>query len=154
MTVGDADAPAGSVHWPTLTADEAVYEWDALLTWVSGFMARYPNGVRIPDCWWHHTDLVEALSALRDHERASFSRRNSPVAAVEWQRARRDVEQSLELWIRRLPCAVPGRGHRQPEPLTRRPDGWPEHVAADVERRHTAEPGPAGDDGFPDVNAF
>ena len=127
------------VHWPSLGADEAVEEWDRLRTWVEDLFARYPNGVRLPKCWWRHWDIVEILQALRDHERASFCTSAPATAAVDWQRAMFDVEHRLELWIKRLPCAVPGRGHPPATVDPTPPAGWAEFVDVDVQRRRAEE---------------
>ena len=49
----------------------------------------------IPPCWQLHNGMVEVLSALRDHERASYADTASPTAAVDWLRALREVEARL-----------------------------------------------------------
>jgi hypothetical protein len=126
------------IFWPALTRQEAEEEWPRLYAWVEHLKARYPNGVRLPDCWWQHSDLIEALAALRDFERGCFAPRGKPTAAVEWQRAFRDTETRLELWIRRLPCAVTGRGHQPVLVSQHVPDAWLEVVRADIEARPRA----------------
>jgi hypothetical protein len=125
------------IHWPSLTAEEAEHEWDELRHWVERLRARFPNLTRLPDCWWQHNDLVEVLAALRDYERASFSPTAPATAAVEWQRALRDMEIRIEIWIKRFTCTVPGRGHTFPDPIDVTPDGWGEHVRRDVYRRRS-----------------
>jgi hypothetical protein len=135
----DDNEPAAPVHWPSLTAAEAPAEWEALRLWVDALRVRYPHTTRIPDCWWQHNDLVEALSALRDYERACFSAGAPGIGPVEWQRALRDIELSLEAWIRRLGCGVPGRGHDRPQKLQNVPDGWAEFVASDVRSRQSTD---------------
>jgi hypothetical protein len=133
---GRADADgAAPILWWRLSAQEAHDEWPALYDWVELLRQRYPNGIRLPDCWYRHNDLVEALSALRDFERACFCAKAPAGAAVDWQRAFRDVEQRLELWIRRSPCGVSERGH---EPVTAprpHPTDWEDFVARDVGAR-------------------
>ena len=124
------------VHWASLTAEEAAEEWDALHRWVERLRTRYPFGVRLPDCWWRHNDLVEVLAALRDFERASFDRSAPATGPVEWQRALRDMELRTESWIKRYPCSVPGREHDTLTDDQRpTPPGWGEFVGQDVERR-------------------
>lgn len=130
------------IFWPALRADEAEREWDALRRWVEQLRIRYPYMTRLPECWWRHNDLVEVLSALRDHERACFSPLAPATAAVEWQRALRDMEMRMEIWIKRLTCTVPGRGHEtQVSSEDVPPDEWTEHVERDVARRSRSAEG-------------
>jgi hypothetical protein len=133
-------SPVGPVHWPRLTADDAAEEWVTLRIWVNQLLDRYPSIIRLPDCWWMHNDFVEALSALRDSERASFGRRAPLAGPMDWQRALRDVEIRLETWMKRLTCSVPGRGHSVPGVGS----AWTNHVEADVARRRAREVGGPG----------
>lgn len=131
----DHDDSPSPIWWPALTAEEAEAEWNPLRRWVHELRIRFPNGLRIPDCWWRHNDLVEALSALRDYERACFSPTAPATAAVEWHRAFRDMSSCMEMWIKRFTCFVADRGHDVPTPNHNAPDGWAEFVAADVQAR-------------------
>ncbi len=92
------------VHWPSLTASEAAAEWPALYEWVATLQHRFRGMVHLPPCWYRHNDLVEALSALRDHERISYADNAAPTAAVAWHLAFRDVEARLRTWIAELRC--------------------------------------------------
>lgn len=134
FSAADAEQ-AGPLFWPRLSADDASGEWGPLYDWVEALRMRYPNGVRLPDCWYRHSDIVEALSALRDFERAAFSAKAPATSAVEWQRAFRDIEQRLDTWTRRLSCSVPGRGHPAPARTVRRPEGWDEFVREETATR-------------------
>jgi hypothetical protein len=100
-----------------------------LLAWVELLKMRYPHGLRLPECWWRHAELVEPLAALRDYEHGSFAASSDPRTAVDWQRAFRDIESQLELSVRRLPCASGGRGHSAP-PTPHIPAGWLDYVDA------------------------
>ncbi|HET6870538.1 MAG TPA: hypothetical protein VFH80_31785, partial [Solirubrobacteraceae bacterium] len=105
LLAGDTEslAPArGPVHWPSLTPVELAQEWPELLAWVELLKVRYPNRLRLPECWWRHSELVEPVAALRDYERGCFAASGDPRTAVDWQRAFRDVEAQLELTVRRL----------------------------------------------------
>ncbi|MBE3074606.1 MAG: hypothetical protein IMZ75_06620, partial [Actinobacteria bacterium] len=65
---------AGPVHWPSLTESELPQALADLREWVEQLVDRFAIEVRvIPPCWYQHHGMVEALSALRDHERMSFS---------------------------------------------------------------------------------
>jgi hypothetical protein len=97
-----------------------------------------PRGVvslrKAPGLWWRHDEYVEALQALRDHERVSFGASAPGTGAVEWHRAFRDIEGRLREWTRELRC---GREHLPqqtaiPEP---EPDDWRSFVVADAHRR-------------------
>ena len=123
------------ICWRALTPDEATREWPALRDWVDRLTHRYPNIVRIPACWWRHNDLVEVLSALRDYERACFATTAPATAAVDWQRALRDMEIRIEIWIKRLTCTVPGRGHHPDDAGTDQTSGWEQFVEGDINSR-------------------
>ena len=126
------------ISWPALTSEEAAEEWDGLRMWVTTLMVRFPNAIRLPDCWWQHNDLVEVLVALRDFERACFSSSAPGTAAVEWQRAMRDMEMRMDVWIKRFSCNVPGREHGTAREIAAVPAGWEDFVEGDVQRRRRA----------------
>jgi hypothetical protein len=110
---GDFDEFEGPIYWPTRDREQAEFDWPALAAWVHRLRERFPHmTARIPDCWYRHNDLVEALLALRDHERVSYSSTAPASAAVEWHRAFRDMESRWEAWVKRFTCTVPGRGHQ------------------------------------------
>ena len=46
-------------------------------------------------CWEQHRGKVEALFALKDHERVCYAETASPTAAVEWFLAYREIETRL-----------------------------------------------------------
>ena len=100
----------GPLFWPDIAAEDTAVEWAELRAWVNRLVARYAlDSHVVPTCWYRHNHLVEALAALRDHERGSFAATAPPVAAVEWQRAWRDVEARLRAWTTELRCD--GRHH-------------------------------------------
>jgi hypothetical protein len=129
------------VHWPSLGAEEAAYEWEDLGRWVQEYQRRYPLGTVVPPCWYRHEHFVELLSALRDHERASYGRAALGDAAMEWQNARQHAEMQLDLWRRKLGCDISGRGHA---PLSGGDEAseWDAHVLLDVERRRLLSASP------------
>lgn len=126
--------------WATLKPEEVQQEWDKLRGWVEQLRIRYPNAVRLPDCWWQHNDLVELLAALRDCERGCFAASAPATAAVEWQRALRDMEARMEIWIKRFTCTVPGRGHEPPVHDGDAPPGWDDFIRRDADRRRRENP--------------
>lgn len=128
------------IHWPSLKpSNEARDEWNSLRIWVEHLRVRFPNAIRLPDCWWRHNDLVEVLAALRDHERASYHPTASATGPVEWQRALRDMETRIDIWIKRFNCTVPGRRHELlPVPVPTEPAGWQDFVEEDLQRRQCA----------------
>jgi len=112
----------GPVHWPSLTADERAARSEELADWVTELVARFDVEPRvIPACWQRHNGIVEALSALRDHERASYADTASPTAAVDWLRALRGSSCGCTSWGRR-PSAPP-RPTETPSPARGRPRG-------------------------------
>jgi hypothetical protein len=128
---GDLDelAPEGPLFWPDIAAGEAAAEWEELRTWVHRLVARYDLDSHVmPACWYRHNHLVEALVALRDYERGSFSVTAPPTAAVDWQRAWRDIETRLRAWTAELRCD--GRHHPDHDARRVMPDGdWKAWVA-------------------------
>lgn len=116
---------AGPVHWPSLSGDEAAHAFADLRGWVEQLVNRFAIEVRvIPPCWHQHNGMVEALSALRDHERACFADTASPTAAVDWFRALRDIEARLIELASKTQCSAHehrgevSRSWAGPEPLS------------------------------------
>ena len=98
---------AGPVHWPSLSGDEAAHAFADLRGWVEQLVNRFAIEVRvIPPCWHQHNGMAEALSALRDHERACFADTASPTAAVDWFRALRDIEARLIELASKTQCSA------------------------------------------------
>jgi len=122
---------AGPIHWPSLTETEEVSALADLREWVEQLVDRFAIEVRvIPPCWYRHNGMVEALSALRDHERISFSDHGSPAGAVDWFRAFRDIEARLMDIAARTQCSV--QQHRDDVGRTWRTNehDWSAHLAA------------------------
>ncbi len=129
------DVP-GPTHWPDLPAADAPAEWEELRRWVEELCARFPHLDHhvVPRCWWRHNQHVEALCALRDHERSSFADTAPATASVEWFRALRDITGILRAWTAELACGTSHQG----DLTTLRPvdaDEWGGFVAGDVAHR-------------------
>lgn len=135
--LGDVPSPT---HWPSVPAADAAAVWEELSAWVEDLQGRFAHLDHhvIPRCWWRHNEHVEALAALRDHERSSFAGTAPATAPVDWLRALRDVASLLKAWTAELGC---GASHHDPPVLLRageRPE-WEHHVGDDVRRRHERE---------------
>ena len=101
---GELDGP---VHWPSLTEDEHARRTGELRDWVDQLVARFALDTRVvPPCWLRHNGMVETLSALRDHERASYADSAPPTAAVDWLRALHDVESLLRDLAGKTQCTA------------------------------------------------
>ncbi len=129
----DLDQIAGPVLWPAVAAADAAQQWSELRDWVEALIRRFAHVDHhvIPLCWWRHNEHVEALLALRDHERMCYSDTSPPSAAVEWHRAFRDIEGRLREWTSALPCG----SHHDPRPRPPRTvveDEWAAFVAEDA----------------------
>ena len=112
--IGDLQGPT---HWPSLLPDEARQAWADLRDWVEHLVDRFGLETRtVPPCWYQHDTVVEALSALRDHERISFAPSASPTAAIDWFRALREIEHRLSEAAARTQCSV--NEHRPDPPRT------------------------------------
>lgn len=140
--IPDLDDIPSATHWPSLTAKQAKREWPELREWVERLQQRFPHLDHhvIPPCWWQHNEHVEALAALRDHERVSYLPTAPATAPVEWMRALRDIEFLLRSWTGESPC---GAAHQQPLARLRTSqfDGWQDHITADAQRRADSPPG-------------
>jgi len=123
------------LYWPEIAADDAGAEWEDLRFWVTRLVARFDLDVRtLPVCWYEHNAHVEALVALRDHERACYSAHAPATAGIEWHRALRDVEQRLREWTARSGCLSVHRPRSElaiEEPL----GSWRDLVERDVSAR-------------------
>lgn len=127
---------AGPVLWKAMTAEGAETEWSELRAWVEELVQRFEHVDHhvIPLCWWRHNGHVEALVALRDHERLSYSNASAPSAAVDWHRAFRDVEARLREWTATLPCGSRHDPRARPARKVDE-DEWAAFVAEDAARR-------------------
>jgi hypothetical protein len=107
---------AGPTHLPSLTAREKDrFLTEHLVPWVEQLVVRFDVDVRvIPPCWLRHNGMVEALSALRDHERACYSESASPTAAADWFRVLREIEARLVELAAKTRCSV--AEHREGHP--------------------------------------
>ena len=88
---------AAPKHVPSLTRREHErFITQDLTPWVRQLVNRFDLDIRVvPPCWARHNGMVEALSALRDHERSSFSETAAPTAALDWFRALAEIEGRL-----------------------------------------------------------
>ena len=131
----DDEIPAAT-HWPSIPVSDANDEWGELRAWVLELKARFDSVDHhvVPNCWWRHNEHVEALAALRDHERASFSDMAPSTAPVDWFRAFRDITALLRAWTGLSGCAGTHTSPPTPHPSDD-DDAFVEHVRADVEVR-------------------
>lgn len=130
------DEGSGPLYWSDLSAPEARREWNDLRTWVEELVVRFPHLDHhiIPRCWFRHNGHVEALVALRDHERVDFDHAAPGTAAVDWHRALRDIEARLRDWTGQLACGATHES-RVPQPRVVDPDDWDRWVSEDVRCR-------------------
>jgi hypothetical protein len=82
-----------ATRWPSLDREKAAPEWEELRGWVGRLRRSFEflDHHVIPYCWWRHNGHVEALAALRDHERVSFAPLAPARAPLDWLRALRDT---------------------------------------------------------------
>lgn len=102
-----------ATHWPSLSAEEAETELQDLRAWVRQLQGRFPHldHHTIPACWAEHNEHIEALAALRDHERVSYHPHAPATAPVDWLRALRDITALLRTFTAEHACTP---GHHQP----------------------------------------
>jgi hypothetical protein len=132
----EPDEISGPLYWSDLTALEARREWNDLRAWVEELMMRFPHLDHhiIPRCWFRHNGHVEALVALRDHERVDYDDKAPGTAAVDWHRAFRDIEARLREWTGQLACGATHES-RVPQARVIDPDEWDRFVSEDVPHR-------------------
>jgi hypothetical protein len=130
-----AEAFSGPLLWPEVPAGEAEAAWGELREWVEAAMVRFSWDTHLlPSCWFRHNHLVEALSALRDHERGSYAPTAPSTAGVEFHRALRDIEARLRAWCAELRCeAAHDASHDRPRKLPE--GGFSAFVANDLQAR-------------------
>jgi hypothetical protein len=136
----DLETFAGPLHWPGVRAVDLAQELGELRAWVEGLLERFPHldHTVVPGCWWRHDSHIEALQALRDHERVSYADNSPGTAGVDWHRAFLLIESRLRDWTAWCGCAS---GHRDPIRRLRLADEteWETHVGTEIERRHGRE---------------
>lgn len=134
----DADAhDVALVDWPSLSADDAAAEWQALGDWVAGVLGPFYELTRaqLPDCWPLHRPAVLELVWLRRSYVAAHRPDALASAAADWHtRWRREALANIaaaisdkwcrpgEHWVdrfdrRQQPAgAAPGPRPQQPPP--------------------------------------
>src|ERR1700722_15703732 len=102
----DLDEIPTATNWAAIPASSCEAEWLELREWVAELLRRFDplDHHVIPPCWWRHNNHVEALVALRDHERVSFSEIAPATAPLDWFRALRDITTLLGAWTADLAC--------------------------------------------------
>jgi hypothetical protein len=116
-----------------------------LRVWVERLVDRFAIDIRaVPPCWEQHNGIVEALSALRDHERGSYAADADPRSAVDWLRALREVRGLLAELARSRrssprPSVGGGNGCVTKAGRSRRRQGVPP-APGDLQRRHRRWP--------------
>ena len=134
------DIPSAT-HWPSISAQAARQEWESLRRWVDQLRQRFEflDHHVIPDCWWLHNQHVEALVALRDHEKVSYAPLAPATSPMDWIRAVRDTAALLRSWTSYSSC---GSAH-QPRLLNEPSfdaDEWEAHVHRDIDGLSRSDP--------------
>ena len=132
----DLDELSGPIYWPGLAPGEARQEWASLRAWVEALVGRFPHLDHhvIPRCWYRHPGHVEALSALRDAERANYAETAPGTAGVDFHRAFQTIEIRLRDWTGQLACSATHEPRtRQVQPID--PTEWEQFVTEDGTRR-------------------
>lgn len=131
----DFNELVGPTFWPDLALADLETQWAELRQWVEDLVTRYPHLITqkaVPACWFRHNELVEALVALRDHERVTFSESSPGTAPAAWHQVFALIEARLREWTAVAGCLS---SHREPHVFLRSPDdaewsAWVEHDKA------------------------
>lgn len=142
----DSEPDETPVDWPSLSADDATAEWNALGEWVACVLGPYYELTRaqLPDCWPLHRPAVLELVWLRRVYVAAHRPDAAPSAAADWHtRWRREALANIAAAIPKTWCR-PGEhwaeefarrsGPPSPRPTVAQPP--PDHVPGQ-------RPGPA-----------
>jgi hypothetical protein len=131
---------AGPLYWPAVPSADVERELGDLRAWVEQLLDRFDHldYAVIPACWWRHGGHIEALQALRDHERMSYADSSPAQAAASWHREFHFIEMRLREWTGQIGC---GKDHRAPVRSTRLvdEDEWERMVTEETRRRHLRE---------------
>ncbi|MHA6631869.1 hypothetical protein ACU61A_41105 [Pseudonocardia sichuanensis] len=151
---GPAAQDAALVDWPSLPADAAAAEWQALGDWVAGVLGPFYELTRaqLPDCWPLHRPAVLELVWLRRTYVAAHRPDALPSAAADWHtRWRREALANIaaaisdkwcrpgEHWVDRYERSRPVGGPPPPPPAP------PRHVPGQRPGPENHNVGPGGE---------
>ena len=96
----DDERPLRPIDWNTLTADEALVEWEDLDKFVKWLRLSYglPPAV-VPPLWHRHDELIWELSALHAARVNAYDPEASPSAPLAWHREFRECQHRLREWV-------------------------------------------------------
>lgn len=105
---GAAGQDVALVDWPSLSADDATAEWQALGDWVAAVLGPFYEITRaqLPDCWALHRPALLELVWLHRTYMAAHRPDAAPAAAADWHtRWRREALANIaaaipERWCR------------------------------------------------------
>jgi hypothetical protein len=101
-----------AVCWKVLDRETAAEQWPAMDEWVRWLSTRYVLSPRtIPPCWYHHSGMVEELSALRTGWLAAFAPDATGGAPLDWHDAFAATRSRLDETVNRSGCTKDD--HRQ-----------------------------------------
>jgi len=148
----DDELFAGPLYWPGLPATDIAEAFTELRDWVQALLARYEHldHRAIPPCWFRHPGHVEALQALRDHERGTFAESSPAQAAASWQREFQFIEMRLREWTGYYGCDQ--TNHKTParRPQPENEDEWGDMLADEQVRRRQREVAASSSDDPPE----
>jgi hypothetical protein len=137
----DDELFAGPLYWPGVPATDIAEAFTALRNWVETLLGRYEHldHRTIPPCWYLHPGHIEALQALRDHERGTFNDSSPAQAATNWQRELQFIEMRLREWTAYYGCDQTNHKTppRRPRPVDE--DEWSEMLEQEQVRRRKRE---------------
>ena len=115
----DDERPLRPIDWNTLTADEALVEWEDLDKFVKWLRLSYglPPAV-VPPLWHRHDELIWELSALHTARVNAYDPEASPVGSA-----------GVASRIPRVPATAPRVGVAQRHPAGPRPADEADRVA-------------------------
>ena len=151
-----ADGPdvpdAAAVDWPSLSADAATAEWQALGDWVASVLGPFYELTRaqLPDCWALHRPAVLELVWLRRVYVAAHRPDAPPSAAADWHtRWRREALANIATAVPDTWCR-PGEHRVDRYSRAVSSSGWPsaappEHVPGQRPAPGQYQIGPGGE---------
>lgn len=91
--------------WAAQTPDDTELLLEELDLWVAWLVDRYRLDHRVvPDCWAHHPELIEELSALHLAWQDSFATTSRADAPLQWHEHFTAARERLNDWVARTGC--------------------------------------------------
>ncbi|MGO4857663.1 hypothetical protein [Arthrobacter sp. 2MCAF14] len=109
-------SPGTTHRWRDMSPQQAESVWAALAAWVRWMVATYQLTTSVvPDCWWHHSEIVAELYALQRAEQASYTADDAGFGPLAFHERLPHAVERLRNHTRTAGC-VGLQSHKEPTP--------------------------------------